>query len=99
MTYRLTPAARADIEAIAAYVAEHDPQAAVRLIERLMRRWRLLSTAPMAGAARPDIAEGIRLIVTGPYLSFYRIEQTGIVIVRILHGRRDVGRQAPFDED
>jgi toxin ParE1/3/4 len=45
---------------------------------------------------REDIGAGIRCIVVGEYLIFYRPIADGIEIMRVLHGRRDI-QQAYFD--
>ena len=42
------------------------------------------------GVPRPELADDLRAMVSGPYLIFYRPLETCIQIVRILHGRRDL---------
>ncbi|MER8425163.1 type II toxin-antitoxin system RelE/ParE family toxin [Mesorhizobium sp. M0142] len=39
MKYRLLPQALIDLEAIVDYIAEQNPNAAVRLVDLLQRRW------------------------------------------------------------
>ena len=90
MSYRLTPQAEADIEAIGDYIGERNPPAAVRLIERFIRQWELLSTQPYSGMARDDISPGIRHLVMGQYIAFYRVDGSDVLIVRVLHGRRNI---------
>ncbi|AZO12202.1 MULTISPECIES: type II toxin-antitoxin system RelE/ParE family toxin [unclassified Mesorhizobium] len=50
---------------------------------------------PFSGFPRDDIAPGIRRIVLGEYLSFYRVSDSDIEIVRVLHGRRKIGADVP----
>ena len=45
---------------------------------------------PYSGAARNDIAIGLRHVVVGVYLTLYRVKDDAIVIVRMLHGSRDL---------
>ncbi|WP_292365011.1 type II toxin-antitoxin system RelE/ParE family toxin [Mesorhizobium sp.] len=42
------------------------------------------------GAPRDDILPGIRHLVVGQYLTFYRIGDDAIEILRVLHGRRRI---------
>ncbi|TIT34061.1 MAG: type II toxin-antitoxin system RelE/ParE family toxin, partial [Mesorhizobium sp.] len=71
MKYRLLPQALIDLELIGDYIAEHNPNAAVRLVDTLERRWDLLTLHPFSGAPREDIAPGIRHLVVGEYLTLY----------------------------
>jgi len=88
--YRLLPQAEVDLEAIGDYVAADNPFAAVRLVDAFEARWRLLALHPFSGAPREDIAPGIRHLVLGEYLTFYRIADGAIEILRVLHGRRKI---------
>ncbi len=90
MSYRLTPQAMADIEAIGDYVTQFSPGAATRLIRRMAERWELLATQPRSGAERPDLLPELRHIVLGEYVTFYRVEEAGILILRVLHGHRHI---------
>ncbi|MEI8701654.1 type II toxin-antitoxin system RelE/ParE family toxin [Mesorhizobium sp. ISC15] len=56
MKYRLLPQALIDLELIGDYIAEHNPNAAVRLVDTLERRWDLLTLHPFSGAARRHCA-------------------------------------------
>jgi plasmid stabilization system protein ParE len=49
MSYRLTPAAEADVEQIADRIALENPSAAMNLIDTLHRRWELLAAYPFSG--------------------------------------------------
>ncbi|KUM24069.1 plasmid stabilization protein [Mesorhizobium loti] len=90
MKYRLLPQAESDVEAIGDYIAERNPNAAIRLVNALERRWDLLTLHPFSGAPRDDIAPGIRHLIVGEYLTFYRVAEDAIEIVRVLHGRRNI---------
>jgi toxin ParE1/3/4 len=90
MRYRLLPQAEQDIEAIADYIAERNPRAALELIERFHQRWELLCDFPLSGPARPDLHEDARHLIIGNYLSLYRVKADTVEIVRVLHGRRNI---------
>jgi toxin ParE1/3/4 len=89
--YRLSPLAEADIDAIARYIAEHNPVAAVNLIRKFMNKFELLTVYPHAGMERKDIMPEVRHLVLGEYIAFYRIENGNAVVLRVIHGRRNIG--------
>lgn len=88
--------AEEDLIEIWSHVAAFSETAADRLLDRFERRWELLTSQPYSGAAREDIAPGLRHVVVGEYLSLYRVTEEAILIVRVLHGRRDLSGRA-FD--
>jgi toxin ParE1/3/4 len=81
----------ADLQDILEYVGRQNPQAAVRLIDRLENACRGLTTMPAVGTQRDDLACGLRALSHGSYVIYF-VQQTGelIRIVRVLHGARDV---------
>ncbi|RWM92525.1 MAG: type II toxin-antitoxin system RelE/ParE family toxin [Mesorhizobium sp.] len=90
MKYRLLPQAVIDLELIGDYIAERNPDAAIRLVDILESRWDLLTLHPFSGAPREDIAPGIRHLVVGEYLTLYRVGEDAVEILRVLHGRRNI---------
>ena len=88
---RTTPLAEADLEDIWLTIALDDGAAADRLLRRIADKLERLATFPEMGAPRPDIAPSARLLVEGSYLVLYEIEPGGVVIVRVVHGARDLG--------
>ncbi|TPL03455.1 MULTISPECIES: type II toxin-antitoxin system RelE/ParE family toxin [unclassified Mesorhizobium] len=78
------------LEDIGDYIASHSPNAAVRFVDDIERRWSLLSLHPFSGAPRDDIAPGIRHLGVGEYLTLYRVGHNAIGIVRVLDGRRKI---------
>lgn len=51
---------------------------------------RLLEEHPRAGRSRDELRQGIRSIVAGMHVVFYRVSNDVPQIVRILDGRRDI---------
>ncbi|MBA3448216.1 MAG: type II toxin-antitoxin system RelE/ParE family toxin [Pseudaminobacter sp.] len=90
MSYRLTPNSQSDIEAIGDYFADRNPYAAVKLLNGFVRRWEFLATQPYCGMPRDDILPNVRHLVMGGYLAFYRVDGKDVVILRVLHGRRNI---------
>ncbi len=76
--------------AIWQYVARDSEAAADRLLDRIENRWQQLAIYPSSGPLRDDIAPGIRHLVVGEYLTFYRVGDDAIEILRVLHGRRKI---------
>lgn len=88
-----TERADEDLIAIWAYIATENPAAADRVLDAIESRWDQLCRHPYSGAARDDIAPGVRHLVAGHYLSLYRITGTAIEIIRVFDGRRNIGRE------
>lgn len=90
----LTPAAAADLDEAFAYVSSERVEAAEGLLSRFRHALEQLRQFPMLGVAFVAIEDeplrpGARFIVVEPYLVFYRVLEDAIVILRILHARRD----------
>lgn len=90
MKLRYTPQARADLQAIRAYIAKAlaNPQAAERVLQSCQR----LKTHPQLGpalAAKLGVETDLRYLVSGNYLVFYRAEAEYVSVLRILDGRTD----------
>ena len=82
--------ARADLKGIYAYIHERSPDAATRLIDDLLEKVQDLAHAPYSGAPRDDLGPGLRHLVIGSYLAFYRVEGETIEVLRYLHGARNL---------
>lgn len=92
MAYRLTRDAEADLDDIWSYIAQESgvPDIARHLVEAIAERFDVLAAHPRMGRARSDLRRGLRSHPVGNYLIFYRIVSTDVVIIRVLHGRRDI---------
>lgn len=84
------PEAEADIYGIARHIAEDDIEAAYRFIETIYEKSQLLATHPQMGRLREDLAENLRSFPVGPFVIFYRSIPSGIEVVRVLRGARDI---------
>lgn len=89
MTLVWTARAVGDLVAIADYVSEHHPTAAIALRDRLRSATERLIDFPMVG--RPGrVAETRELIVPGThYIVPYRVRGDRVEILAIFHAARD----------
>jgi toxin ParE1/3/4 len=65
-------------------------EAARRFIERLRTKAKALAETPGMGRSREDLRPDLFLLPVGRYVLFYRPRPDGIVLVRVLHGSRDL---------
>lgn len=89
MTYRLSPQARSELEAIGDHIAEDSPANAERFIDRLIEKFVALGRNPRIGRARPELRSDLRSFPFGAYLILYRIVDDGVEIVRVVHSARN----------
>ena len=94
----LTPAARVDLEAIYAQLVDRAGTGLADQFFAAVRHWRAqLSRHPELGRPRrfrrPELA-GLRSLNCGGrftnYLVFYRLDHDRPVVIRLLHGARDL---------
>jgi addiction module RelE/StbE family toxin len=78
-----------DLEDIAGYISEDNPDAARRIVSRLWTAVRTLAEQHEIG--RPGRVHGTRELVVGdtPFIVPYRLVGSEIQILRVLHGARD----------
>jgi toxin ParE1/3/4 len=101
-----TPQAKQDLLEIGEYIAQANPQAAFDLLDELEYKFHRLAANPKIGQLcadlAPDLPSDLRQFPAGSYVIFYRPTAEGIVIYRVLHGRRDIPqvfRNEPLDDE
>ena len=88
---RFSPQAEDDLDGIGAFIATRSPVAALRVIDAIDQKCRLLAETPGMGRARPELRPDLRSFPVGRFLIFYRpMAEDGIEIVRIVRGGRDL---------
>ncbi len=92
-----TDLARDEIAAALEYLGDRSAPAAGRLTDLVADKCRLLATNPFMGRARDELRAGYRSVVVGDYLLFYRVTDAEVIVVRFLHGSRDL--PAALDQD
>ena len=89
MRVRYTPRARRDLEAIYAFIDQHNADAARAVKLAILRTVKLLGDFPYVGVETDRSPEFRGIVVTGyPYRIYYRIRDNGVWIVHIRDVRR-----------
>lgn len=88
----ITPRANADLGKIAGHIAQDDPARALSFVQDLRERCARLCAMPNAWPVRPRLGAGVRMAVGGRYLIFYRVDGSRLLVLRVLHGSRDIER-------
>lgn len=96
---RVTPQAERDIDDETLYLSEAaDTETAIRFFDATHATFKTLLTMPGIGRDRPVANTRIGSLKQwavsdfDKMLIFYRIVSTGIEIIRVLHGERDIDR-------
>lgn len=94
LSVRLSPRATADLKGIAGWIVEQsDAQTALVYVTRVREACLAIADRPNGGTPRGAIGPGLRSVTFERRLRiFYRVGRTEIVIVRIIHGSRDLKR-------
>ena len=87
---RISPRASEDLTEIWSYIADDSVANADAFIDKLYETMEVLSRQPGSGRRREELASGIQSFPFGRYIIFYRAVTSGIEIVRVLHGARDI---------
>jgi toxin ParE1/3/4 len=87
---RVTPRAESDLADIWGYIAADSDAFADAMLDRIAAKLAALAEQPQLGRARPELLETLRSFVIGNYVLFYQPLPDGILLIRVLHGARDV---------
>lgn len=90
----LRPDARADLKSIFDWVEQAaGPEQALAYVERIRAHYLGLGDFPNRGTDRSDLVPGLRTLAFERRATIaYRVEADAVVILRILHKGRDLGR-------
>lgn len=86
----VSPEALADLEEVGDWIARDNPTRAASFLTELSEHFVRLGLQPMTGRNRDDLAQGLRSMSHGNYVIFYLPTDSGIIVARVLHGRRDL---------
>ncbi len=90
-TVQFTPRARRDVIEIWEYIARDNFEAADRVVAAIKEATRMLAELPGIGYTRPDVHDTrYRFWRVYSYLLAYRASDEALVIVRVVHGARDL---------
>lgn len=89
-TVKVAATAEEDLRKIWEYVAEHNPEAANKLIKEITAKFAILRDHPHVGREQSRLLVNLRSFVVKNYFIFYQPFEDGIEILRVLHGSRDI---------
>jgi len=100
MPHIRSPLADSDLDDIWYYIASETGsiQIADRVIDSIVQRFLLLAKYPRIGRVRDELRAGLRSLSIGDYVVFYRISGENVVVLRVLHGKRDTERILATDD-
>ncbi|HEV3253218.1 MAG TPA: type II toxin-antitoxin system RelE/ParE family toxin [Candidatus Acidoferrales bacterium] len=88
--FELHPGAAQDITDIWQFIGENNPLAARRVREDILDAIRKLLPFPQQGHTRPDLtSRPLRFQTVRDYLIAYAPDENPLVVVAVLHGRRN----------
>lgn len=92
-----TEQAEIDLEEIGDYIAADNPSRAVSFVQEIRKHCTRIATSPFGYVARPELGEGIRSCTHERYLILFQPSDRDVLIVRIIHGARDLRVLFPHD--
>jgi toxin ParE1/3/4 len=87
--FRVSAAAKSDLEEIWFYIGQDNPDGADKFIRAIVSRFARLASMPELGRQREELSARLRSFPIGNYVIFYRLMKNGVEIARVLHGARD----------
>lgn len=89
-TVKVAVAAEEDLLKIWGYVAEHNPEAANKLIKEITGKFATLRDYPKMGREQSRLLVNLRSLIVRDYFIFYQPLDDGVEILRVLHGSQDI---------
>jgi toxin ParE1/3/4 len=90
LVVKVAAAAEEDLLEIWAYVADHNGEAANKLIKEITGKFVVLRDYPEMGREQTRLLINLRSFVVKDYFIFYQPFDDGIEILRVLHVSRDI---------
>jgi toxin ParE1/3/4 len=79
-----------DLEAIADYIAQDNPERALSFLAEIRAKLILVGNNPLLYRLRPEIGDEARIAVVGRYVILFRIIEDTVRIERVVFGGRDL---------
>lgn len=89
---RVTEPAQQDLVEIWLTLETYGVEFADQCINAIQRKFLQLQQFPGLGRSREDLVPGLRSVVVRDVVILYRSLEGLVVIVRVIHGRRDLNR-------
>ncbi|MEQ1603342.1 MAG: type II toxin-antitoxin system RelE/ParE family toxin [Pyrinomonadaceae bacterium] len=90
LKYLTTDQADKDIDEIVDYIAGRNVVAAISLDRSFYDVFEMFADNPEAGRERRELREDLRSFPCGSYIILYRLWAGNVMILRIVHGARDL---------
>ncbi|QDT36827.1 type II toxin-antitoxin system RelE/ParE family toxin [Stratiformator vulcanicus] len=89
---RSTEAAHEDLMRIGRYIAENSGslERALEVLDQIDLKCKKYARQPLMGDPRPDLGPDVRLFAIYSYLVIYRPSSSGIEVLMVTHGARDL---------
>ena len=90
MQLQLSRFIEGDLDGIADYIAQDNPNRAVTFIQEIRTKFRDIQRNPLVYQLRPDIGEEARMSTIGNYAILFRVVGELVRIERVVYGARDL---------
>ena len=90
MQLQLSRFIEGDMDGIADYIAQDNPNRAVTFIQEIRTKFRDIQRNPLVYQLRPDIGEEARMSTIGNYAILFRVVGELVRIERVVYGARDL---------
>jgi len=92
MPYHVSYRVEAELDDIWLHIATEGQSSEIadRVVDSITQQFLLLSKHPYLGRKRDDLRPGLRSVAVGSYVVIYRVEGNDVVILHVVHGRRDI---------
>ncbi len=92
MALLLSRQVKAEVDDIWSYVAVESGSVDIadRVVDAITETFLQISKYPNLGRRRDDLRKGLRSVTAGTYVIIYRVEDSDVRILHVVHGRRDI---------
>jgi toxin ParE1/3/4 len=90
MEYGFSQDAIDDLNEICEYLGGYSVKAASQLFDRIRQKAKITASFPNSGKSYGDLIPGLRGYIVDDYIVFYIVVPTGIEILRVISGYRDL---------
>ncbi len=81
-----------DLDDIYQYIARNNRGSAAKLMRELQGVFETIAVNPDIGRRYIDPAPGLHVFISGKYRIFYRVVKDDAIIVRVIHGARELSK-------
>ena len=89
-TVTISNRAKNEIKSVIFNITQENPPAATKFLKSLVDKLDTLALLPRIGVERSEYGEGVSTFPFGNYIIFYQPTDSGVDIIRFLHGARNL---------